>query len=173
MFEIIHLDFPPLQSLQRSSVIATPRLTVQELAPKYPHTLFCRASVADVPFSVTKFSVQVLPDVHVFVDGRCVDRLIGFEDLGQSDKFTAAALEFRLAATGALPKGKMTLAGALRDNLGMGGDGDEEEEERSDGEEERRRGGRGNGNGSGSGRRGKVGIRDGLWSGTKDEDEWD
>lgn len=142
----------------------------QQLAPKYPHTLFARASVADVPFSVAKFSVQVLPDVHVFVDGRCVDRLIGFEDLGPgggsavNDTFTVGALEWRLSQTGALVKGQMTLKGALRDKgLHVDGDG-----ERSDGEEERR-GARGGERGR---RKGRVGIRNGLFN-DRDEDEWD
>ena len=65
-----------------------------------------------------------------------------------------------------MPKGKVTLAGALRENgLGLGGADEDEgsDGERSDGEEERRRGGR----------KGKVGIRDGLFSGTRDDDEWD
>ena len=72
----------------------------KELAPKYPHTLFLRASVVDAPFLVNKLGVQVLPCVHVFVDGRGVDRLIGFEELGHSDQFTTSMLEFRLKQTG-------------------------------------------------------------------------
>lgn len=47
---------------------------LQEIAPKFPHTLFLRASVADIPFLVGKFGIQVLPCVHAFVDGACVDR---------------------------------------------------------------------------------------------------
>lgn len=70
------------------------------MAPKYPHTLFLRASVADIPFLVGKLGIQVLPCVYVFVDGRGTDRLIGFEDLGHNDNFTTAALEFRLKQSG-------------------------------------------------------------------------
>ncbi|WFD27928.1 hypothetical protein MNAN1_002936 [Malassezia nana] len=37
-----------------------------------------------------------------FVDGVCRDRLIGFEELGNSDAFSTAALEWRLGQTGVL-----------------------------------------------------------------------
>jgi len=47
---------------------------LEELAPKYPHTLFLRTSVGDAPFLVNKLGVQVLPCVHVFVDSKGVDR---------------------------------------------------------------------------------------------------
>lgn len=47
---------------------------LEELAPKHPHTLFLRASVADTPFLINKLSIQVLPCVYVFVDGKGVDR---------------------------------------------------------------------------------------------------
>ena len=49
---------------------------IQELAPKHLRTLFLRTSVANAPFLVAKFGVQVLPCVMVFVDGRCVDRWV-------------------------------------------------------------------------------------------------
>lgn len=47
-----------------------------------------------------KLGIRVLPCVMAFVDGVCRDRLIGFEELGNSDAFSTAALEWRLGQTG-------------------------------------------------------------------------
>lgn len=115
---------------------------------------------------MAKFGVQVLPCVMIFVDGRCVDRLIGFEDLGHNDQFTAKALEFRLKQTGALISGDITLANSL--NLGVLGVKHGQEEDEEDDEERRR--GKGERDGL---RRGKMGIRDGFAAGERDRDEWD
>nr|ODN94136.1 hypothetical protein L203_00312 [Cryptococcus depauperatus CBS 7841] len=74
-----------------------------ELAPSHLHTLFLRTSVDNAPFLVAKMAVKVLPCVMCYVNGRAVDRLIGFEELGQTDNFTTKMLEFRLQQSGVLP----------------------------------------------------------------------
>ncbi|RSH91710.1 hypothetical protein EHS25_009079 [Saitozyma podzolica] len=151
-FCLIHFFHPDFQRCR----IMDQRL--EELAPKYVHTLFLRAGVADVPFLVAKFGIQVLPHVLVFVDGRCADRLIGFEELGDSDKFTSKALEFRLQQSGALPTGPISLSNTLSTAVL----GDADLSDREDSEDDRDKAGP---------RRGKTGIRNGFASGSRDDDE--
>lgn len=50
--------------------------------------------------------MQVLPCVIAFVDGIGVDRIIGFEGLGQGDSFTTKDLESRLLRAGVLVRAK-------------------------------------------------------------------
>lgn len=73
---------------------------IQLLAPHHFRTRFLRVFVENVPWLVEKLKIKVLPCVACFVDGACKDRIIGFEDLGNSDSFATGALEWRLARTG-------------------------------------------------------------------------
>ncbi|OWT37285.1 GTPase inhibitor [Cryptococcus neoformans] len=135
---------------------------LSQLASKHKHTLFLRANVDNVPFLVTKMAVKVLPCVMSYVDGRAVDRLIGFEELGQSDNFTTKALEFRLSQTGVLPT-DLTLATNVSASIlthkqqgSRSGSEDEDSEERDR-------------------RRGKSGIRSGFRNkrgGESGDDDW-
>ncbi|RXW24651.1 hypothetical protein EST38_g1253 [Candolleomyces aberdarensis] len=75
-----------------------------KLAPKYFNTRFFRVFVENIPWLVEKLSVKVLPCVVCFVDGVTADRLVGFEELGNSDTFDTAALELRLATSGVIQK---------------------------------------------------------------------
>ncbi|WVQ84870.1 hypothetical protein IAT38_007033 [Cryptococcus sp. DSM 104549] len=167
LLHFFHPDFARCQIMDRQ---------LAALAPSHPHTLFARASVDDVPFLVTKMAVQVLPCVLCFVDGRAVDRLIGFEELGDTDQFTAKMLEFRLKQSGVLPS-NTGLAGNINSALLTQGSSSRSQgqskgrdarsgSESEDSEDERRRK-------SGVGRtarRGKVGIRNGLGGGDSDDD---
>ncbi|WWC71856.1 uncharacterized protein I206_105815 [Kwoniella pini CBS 10737] len=131
---------------------------LSELAPSYPHTLFLRACVTDIPFLVSKMAVQVLPCVMSFVDGKAVDRLIGFEELGDSDQFTSKMLEFRLKQSGVLPT-DLSLASNLSSNfVPIRKDDDDISDD-----EDRRHTTRG-------ARKGKVGIRNGLYNEGSDDD---
>ncbi|WWD19500.1 hypothetical protein CI109_103961 [Kwoniella shandongensis] len=144
---------------------------LSDLAPQHPHTLFLRAAVESVPFLVTKMGVQVLPCVLCFVDGKAVDRLIGFEELGDSDHFTVKMLEFRLKQTGVLPSGTLSLANHISSSL-LTNTKQESDSDRSDSDEDdtdRRR--RQNARAGAGQRKGKVGIRNGLAGRGKDEDE--
>jgi hypothetical protein len=51
--------------------------------------------------------VRVLPCVISFVDGVSVDRILGFEGLGNGDWFTTRDLESRLLRTGVLVRAKV------------------------------------------------------------------
>jgi thioredoxin-like negative regulator of GroEL len=57
---------------------------------------------------VTKLKIQVLPCVIAFIDGVSVDRIIGFEGLGQRpDHFTTRDLEARLIRANVLSRQKV------------------------------------------------------------------
>ncbi|VDB85449.1 unnamed protein product [Peniophora sp. CBMAI 1063] len=74
------------------------------LAPKYFGTRFIRVFVESVPFLVEKLGIQVLPCVISFINGVTKDRIIGFEELGNSDAFNTSTLELRLEQTGVIQK---------------------------------------------------------------------
>lgn len=64
-------------------------------------------NVENAPFLVTKLKVQVLPCVLAFVDGKSVDRIVGFEGLGYTpDTFTTKDLEARLLSSGVIQRAK-------------------------------------------------------------------
>ncbi|KAJ7068390.1 thioredoxin-like protein [Mycena amicta] len=84
-----------------------------KIAPKYFDTRFFRVFVENVPWIVEKLGIKVLPCVICFVDGVSKDRLVGFEELGNSDAFDTAVLEMRLGVSGAIEK-----TGTSRGGLG-------------------------------------------------------
>ncbi|CAG8668373.1 18132_t:CDS:2 [Cetraspora pellucida] len=67
-------------------------------------TKFVKINVENAPFLVEKLAIKVLPCVISFIDGISVDRIIGFDDLGNTDSFTTAALELRLSQSGVITK---------------------------------------------------------------------
>ncbi|TFK29386.1 GTPase inhibitor [Coprinopsis marcescibilis] len=73
-----------------------------KLAPKYFNTRFIRVFVENIPWLVEKLVIKVLPCVVCFENGVTKDRVVGFEELGNSDNFETAALELRLASCGVL-----------------------------------------------------------------------
>ncbi|KAF5390718.1 hypothetical protein D9757_002680 [Collybiopsis confluens] len=75
-----------------------------QLAAKYFNTRFFRVFVENIPWLVERLSIKVLPCVICFVKGVTKDRLIGFEELGNNDAFTTAALELRLSVCGVIHK---------------------------------------------------------------------
>ncbi|KAI9324877.1 thioredoxin-like protein [Zopfochytrium polystomum] len=70
---------------------------ISTLAAKHFRTRFVKIDVDNCPFLVTKLHIQVLPCVISFVKGISVDRIVGFEELGQSDAFQTTLLERRMA----------------------------------------------------------------------------
>ncbi|RKP06776.1 thioredoxin-like protein [Thamnocephalis sphaerospora] len=73
---------------------------LQKLAKKYFKTRFARMDVEKAPFLVERMKIQMLPCVVLFKDGIAVDRVVGFEELGNTDNFTLRTLERRLAREG-------------------------------------------------------------------------
>ncbi|KAI9504999.1 hypothetical protein GGI25_000484 [Coemansia spiralis] len=82
---------------------------LRTLAPYHFETRFATINAEKCPFLVKKFQVRMLPCLLLIVNGRVVDRLVGFEEFGNNDKFTTETLERRLAKSGAiqLPKGEL------------------------------------------------------------------
>ncbi|KAJ3330920.1 hypothetical protein HDU76_004506 [Blyttiomyces sp. JEL0837] len=66
------------------------------LSRKHFTTRFVKIDVERCPFLVERLKVQVLPCVLCFIKGISVDRLVGFEELGESDDFQTTVLERRL-----------------------------------------------------------------------------
>ncbi|GHJ85402.1 hypothetical protein NliqN6_1804 [Naganishia liquefaciens] len=124
-FCIIHFSHP---DFQRCAIMDR---HLQALASRHLNTLFLRASVENAPFLVHRLGVKVLPCVISFINGNAVDRLIGFEELGNDDNFTTAALEFRLKRSGVLPPPgyrKTTQAETLVVRPARASDGESDEE---------------------------------------------
>ncbi|KZT12523.1 thioredoxin-like protein [Laetiporus sulphureus 93-53] len=90
-----HTDFKRCQIMDRH---------LAALALKYFNTRFIRVFVENVPWLVEKLGVKILPCVVCFIDGVTKDRLVGFEELGNNDKFETATLEWRLLNTGVIQK---------------------------------------------------------------------
>ncbi|RHZ71235.1 hypothetical protein Glove_261g82 [Diversispora epigaea] len=72
------------------------------IAQRHFKTKFVKIDVENANFLVTKLGIQVLPCVISFVDGIVIDRIVGFEDLGNTDSFTTAALELSLSKSGVI-----------------------------------------------------------------------
>ncbi|KAK2466300.1 hypothetical protein APHAL10511_001942 [Amanita phalloides] len=72
------------------------------LATKYFRTRFFRVFVENVPWLVQRLAIKVLPCVTCFIDGVLKDRLIGFDELGNTDSFTTTILETRLLSCGVI-----------------------------------------------------------------------
>ncbi|KAF9436514.1 hypothetical protein BGZ76_003732 [Entomortierella beljakovae] len=75
---------------------------LESLAKKHIKTKFVKIKVEDAPFLVEKLQVKVLPCVIAFTDGLVVDRLVGFDELGNTDNFPTAMLELRYKTTGVI-----------------------------------------------------------------------
>ncbi|KAG0016265.1 hypothetical protein BGZ81_011317 [Podila clonocystis] len=79
---------------------------LEALAKKHIKTKFVKIKVEDAPFLVEKLQVKVLPCVISFTDGVAVDRLIGFEELGNTDNFSTTMLELRYKTVGVIEDDK-------------------------------------------------------------------
>ncbi|CAO3595461.1 unnamed protein product [Absidia cylindrospora] len=77
---------------------------LEQLADKFPDTRFVKISVENAPFLVEKLQVRVLPCVMGWVDGFIKAKLVGFDDLGNTDDFTTNTLELQLSNAGVVRK---------------------------------------------------------------------
>ncbi|CAG8648769.1 9805_t:CDS:2, partial [Funneliformis mosseae] len=77
---------------------------ISAIAHRHFKTKFVKINVENCPFLVEKLNIQILPCIIVFVDGISVDRIVGFDELGNTDNFTTAILEFRLSQSGVITK---------------------------------------------------------------------
>jgi len=96
---------------------------LEALARKHFDTKFTSIDVEKAPFLVERLKVRVLPCVIAFVDGKSVDRIEGFAELGNTDGFSTKMLELRLLACGVLVREKVD-----EDAGGVGGGGGKDTE---------------------------------------------
>ena len=98
------------------------------LAPAYVchfHIVCCQPAATNPVFRVhclcsadkghwvaAKLKVRTLPAVLSFIGGICKDRILGFEELGNTDAFPTAVLEARLAKSGVISLGTENAAAA-------------------------------------------------------------
>nr|CDI53207.1 conserved hypothetical protein [Melanopsichium pennsylvanicum 4] len=71
--------------------------TERQVAIHFYHPKFSRCALLDRHLTL---KVSVLPCLITFKDGVSKDKMIGFEELGNSDKFSTGALEWRLGQSG-------------------------------------------------------------------------
>lgn len=72
------------------------------LAPKHVETKFVKISVDKCKFLCERLSIKVLPTIVLVKDGKFVDRIVGFEELGGHDEFSTAMMEWRIARSEAI-----------------------------------------------------------------------
>lgn len=69
---------------------------LQLLAQKHLSTKFIYIDAEKTPFFVEKMKIKMLPTIVLFRDGIAIDRVVGFEELGNDDAFPTAVLEKRM-----------------------------------------------------------------------------
>lgn len=77
---------------------------LESLAEKYYDTRFIKIDVQNAPFLVEKLQIKVLPCVMAWVNGYAQTKIVGFDDLGNTDSFATAAIELKLIHAGVLKK---------------------------------------------------------------------
>ncbi|KAI9487524.1 MAG: thioredoxin-like protein [Benjaminiella poitrasii] len=77
---------------------------LEKLAKKYYDTRFIKIDVANAPFLVEKLQIRVLPCVMAWVNGYAQTKIVGFDDLGNTDSFQTASLELKLIHAGVIRK---------------------------------------------------------------------
>ncbi|KAI8994540.1 thioredoxin-like protein [Pilobolus umbonatus] len=77
---------------------------LEKLAEKYYDTRFIKIEVRNAPFLVEKLLVKILPCIMAWVDGYAQTKMVGFDDLGNTDSFATAALELKLIHAGVIKK---------------------------------------------------------------------
>eukprot|EP00163_Fabomonas_tropica_P009787 TRINITY_DN1968_c0_g1_i1.p1 TRINITY_DN1968_c0_g1~~TRINITY_DN1968_c0_g1_i1.p1 ORF type:complete len:202 (+),score=68.19 TRINITY_DN1968_c0_g1_i1:276-881(+) len=95
-FCVVHFSHKEFQRCQ----IMDKRL--RELVPQHKETKFVKIDPEKAPFFVVKLQIKTLPAVICFIDGKAVDRIVGFEELGGKDTFPAEYLARRLAKAGVI-----------------------------------------------------------------------
>ncbi|EPS41171.1 hypothetical protein H072_4927 [Dactylellina haptotyla CBS 200.50] len=102
-YSLVHFFHP---DFRRCKIMDT---HLEVLARKHFDTMITKINVENAPFLIEKLKVQVLPCLIAWVDGKSVDRVVGFEgELGNTDSFQTAALENRLLSSGVFQRAKTT-----------------------------------------------------------------
>ena len=92
------------QDFERCKIID---MHLKKIAPVHTETRFVKLDAEKAPFFIEKLCIQTLPTLVLFEDGIAIDRVIGFEELGEEDDFPTMNLIRRLVKVGMLlPKNK-------------------------------------------------------------------
>ncbi|CAM8949838.1 unnamed protein product [Rhodiola kirilowii] len=79
---------------------------LKALASKHVDTKFVRLDAENAPFFVTKLGIKMLPCVILFRKGIAIDRVVGFQELGNKDDFSTRSLEILLTKKGIISEKK-------------------------------------------------------------------
>ena len=69
------------------------------LAPKHIETRFVKINAEKCPFLVERLRIVVLPTICIAKNGKTIDYIVGFDDMGGADDFPTEILEWRIART--------------------------------------------------------------------------
>ena len=67
------------------------------LARKHVETKFIKINAEKCQFLVDRLRIKVMPTICLAKDGKTVDFIVGFTDLGNNDEFSTEMLEWRIA----------------------------------------------------------------------------
>jgi len=67
------------------------------LAAKHLEAKFLKIDAEKSPFLTQKLKIRVLPTICLLRDGKVVDFIVGFTELGNTDDFATVVLEWRIA----------------------------------------------------------------------------
>jgi len=86
---------------------STPRCKIVDkhlalLAPQHLETRFSRIDAERAKFLVDRLRIKIMPTVCLAKDGKTVDYIAGFDDLGGTDEFSTEMLEWRIARAGVI-----------------------------------------------------------------------
>lgn len=68
------------------------------LAAKHVETRFIKIDAEKCKFLIEKLRIVVLPTICIAKEGKTVDYIVGFDDMGGTDEFPTEMLEWRLGA---------------------------------------------------------------------------
>lgn len=72
------------------------------LAPSHLETKFVKINAEKCPFLVERLRIKVMPTVCLAKEGKTIDYIVGFDDLGKTDEFPTEILEWRIARAGVI-----------------------------------------------------------------------
>merc|ERR1712216_811090 len=75
---------------------------LKTIAEKQPNTVFLKMNAEESLFVVRKLGVRMLPALYVFIEGKLVDAVVGFDDFGGQDKFKTTVVWRRLQESGVI-----------------------------------------------------------------------
>ena len=87
------------QDFERCKIVD---MHLRKIAATHAEAKFVYLNAEKAPFFIKKLQIQVLPTILCFIDGIAVDRVVGFEDMGNKDDFPTLALTRRLIKSGVL-----------------------------------------------------------------------